>query len=104
MTNRLTATDSGVASNTARTEDQHINKHAAEDIRTESVPDTHRPDQISKDGDTLELSKKTIPDAMLKGLSDSRLKTMLQNKEISRQQYDKVMNERKDTDGVMVKI
>ena len=104
MTNRLTGADSVMASNTMRTENQHIDKQFVENPRTEGATDAHRPDQISKDGDTLELSKKTIPDAMLKGVSDSRLKTMLHNKEISRQQYDKVMSERKNADGFMVKI
>lgn len=49
-------------------------------------------DQISKDGDTLELSKPKISDAMLSGYSEARLKQLFNNKEISRQQYDKAMS------------
>ena len=49
-------------------------------------------DQISKDGDTLELSKPKISDAMLSGYSEARLKQLFNNKEISRQQYDKAIS------------
>ena len=48
-------------------------------------------DQISKDGDTLELSKPKISDAMLSGYSEARLKQLFNNKEISRQQYDRAI-------------
>ena len=57
-------------------------------------------DQISKDGDTLELSKQKISDAMLSGYSEARLKQLFQNKEISRQQYDKAMKNKSAT-GIM---
>ena len=49
-------------------------------------------DRISKDGDTLELSKPKISDAMLSGYSEARLKQLFNNKEISRQQYDKAIS------------
>ena len=48
-------------------------------------------DQISKDGDTLEISKPKISDVMLSGYSESRLRQLFSNKEISRQQYDKAV-------------
>lgn len=50
--------------------------------------------RISKDGDTLELSKTKIPDAQLKSCSEARLKQLFKNGEISRQQYDKAMKDR----------
>ncbi len=53
-------------------------------------------DQISKDGDTLELSKPKISDAMLSGYSEARLKQLFNNKEISRQQYDKAINSKEE--------
>ena len=53
-------------------------------------------DQISKDGDTLELSKPKISDAMLSGYSEARLKQLFNNKEISRQQYDKAISNKKE--------
>lgn len=53
-------------------------------------------DQISKDGDTLELSKPKISDAMLSGYSEARLKQLFNNKEISRQQYDKAISSKEN--------
>ena len=50
-------------------------------------------EQISKDGDTLELGgEKSISDAMLKGYSEAKLKQLYTSKEISKQQYDKAIN------------
>ncbi len=56
-----------------------------------SEQNVSKPDLISKDGDTLEISKPTIPDAVLKGYSEARLKAMFRNNEISRQQYDRAV-------------
>lgn len=53
-------------------------------------------DQISKDGDTLELSKPKISDAMLSGYSEARLKQLFNSKEISRQQYDKAISSKEN--------
>ena len=53
-------------------------------------------DQISKDGDTLELSKPKISDAMLSGYSEAKLKQLFNNKEISRQQYDKAISNKEE--------
>ncbi len=50
-------------------------------------------EQMSKDGDTLELGrKKSISDAVLKGYSETKLKQLYTSKEISKQQYDKAIN------------
>ena len=48
-------------------------------------------DQISKDGDTLELSKPKISDAMISGYYEARIKHLFNKKEISRQQYDRAI-------------
>ena len=56
--------------------------------------------QVSKDGDTLEVSKPVISDSLLKGYSEARLKTMLQNKEISRQQYDKAVKQKDEGEDI----
>ncbi len=61
-----------------------------------------KPDQISRDGDTLELSRAKVSDALFKGYSDARLKSMFQNKEISRQQYDKAIRQKNDEGKVQV--
>ena len=52
-------------------------------------------DQISKDGDSLQLSKPKISDMALSGYSEARLKQLFQNKRISRQQYDKAIKSKK---------
>lgn len=74
----------------------HQNEKTAETPRKLTMEDITgpKPDRISKDGDTLELSKTKISDAALKGYSEARLRSMLQNKEISRQQYDKVIKQK----------
>ncbi len=78
----------------------HLNK--ADSGKGSHVGKTVRkPDQISKDGDTLELSKKTVPDSVLKGFTDARLKSMLQNKEISRQQYDKAVKQKSESENAV---
>ncbi len=55
--------------------------------------------QISKDGDSVELSKK-ISDATLSGYSEAQLKNLLQNKKISRQQYDKAIKSKTDAAAI----
>lgn len=64
---------------------------------------------VSKDGDTLEISKEVhadqtiaadsvtlkMSDAVLKNCSKEKLKQLLQNGKISRQQYDKAMKSQK---------
>ena len=78
--------------------------HRPEQMEPETEGNTGKirraPDQMSKDGDTLELSRAKIPDAVLKGYSEGRLKSMLQNKEISRQQYDKIVEQKDDGGSV----
>lgn len=50
-------------------------------------------DAVSKNGDTLELSTsgKKLSDSMLAGCSEAKLKQLYTDKEITKQQYDRIM-------------
>ena len=74
--------------NSVKTDHSVSEKGYSSQKSTESIK---KYDQISKDGDTLELSKPKISDAMLSGYSEARLKQLFNNKEISRQQYDRAI-------------
>lgn len=95
-----------------KTEERHISKE---------VEMKHNYEAISKNGDTLELSEdgkkmgaqsdpqqspllskkiisessKKIPDNILAGYSESKLKQLYINKKISKQQYDRITNRKK---------
>lgn len=75
--------------NSVKTDHSVSEKGYSSQKSTESIK---KYDQISKDGDTLELSKPKISDAMLSGYSEAKLKQLFNNKEISRQQYDKAIS------------
>lgn len=55
-------------------------------------------DRISKDGDTLEIGKTVISPAMLKSYSESKLRQLYSEKEISKQQYDKAVEKKENFD------
>ena len=55
-------------------------------------------DRISKDGDTLEIGKTVISDALLKSYSESKLRQLYSEKEISKQQYDKAVESKENFD------
>ncbi|MCR5510995.1 MAG: hypothetical protein K6F54_08620 [Lachnospiraceae bacterium] len=81
---------------TARTMRYTDYSHVKEQKDKEGGGRMVRYDQISKDGDTLELSSPKISDALLRGYSDVKLKQLYNNKEISKQQYDKAVKSKED--------